>query len=274
MMVGEVIYDSARRPPPFWEEWIALWAYRDLVRQLVARDIKVRYKRSALGVAWSMLNPLLMMVVLTLVFSHLFRWNLPNYPVYLLAGTTLWNFFAQTTTLATQYLVWGGSLLTRIYVPRTVFAVSALGTGLVNLALTLIPLGLIMLVTGAPFHLTMVFLPLAVILAAAFTLGVSLLLSSVAAVFPDIIEMYQVILTAWYFLTPVFYPTEILPAQYSLWLTLNPMHHLVSAFRGPIYAGSFLSPTGFLATAILAVGVLGLGWLIFTARADKLIYRL
>jgi ABC-type polysaccharide/polyol phosphate export permease len=273
-MAGEVVYDSARRPPAFWEELKALWAYRDLIRQLVARDIKVRYKRSALGVAWTMLNPLMMMVVLTLVFSHLFRFDLPNYPVYLLSGTLLWNFFAQTTTLATQQLVWGGALLNRIYVPRTVFAVSALGTGLVNLTLALIPLGLIMLATGAPFHPALVFLPAAVLLAAAFTLGVSLLLSSAAAVFPDIIEMYQVILTAWYFLTPVFYPAKILPPEYGFWLTLNPMHHLVSAFRGPVYAGEFLSAGGFLVTAGLALGALGLGWLIFTARADKIVYRL
>jgi len=273
-MAGEVVYDSARRPPPYWEELTALWAYRDLVRQLVSRDIKVRYKRSVLGVAWTMLNPLLMMLVLTLVFSYLFRWDLPRYPVYLLSGIILWNFFAQTTTLAAQYLVWGGSLLTRIYVPRTVFAVSALGTGLVNLLLALIPLGLIMIVTGAPFYPTLVLLPLAILLAAAFTLGVSLLLSSIAVLLPDIIDMYQVILTAWYFLTPIFYPEKIFPAEYGLWLKLNPMRHFVAAFRGPIYFGTFLSAEGLLATAALAVGTLALGWLTFTARADKIIYRL
>jgi len=273
-MASEFIYDSARRPLPFWEELIALWAYRDLVRQLVARDIKVRYKRSVLGVVWTMLNPLLMMVVLTLVFSHLFRWDLPHYPVYLLSGTLLWNFFAQTTTLAAQQLVWGGALLSRIYVPRTVFAVSALGTGLVNLTLALIPLGLIMLVTGVSFHPALIFLPLSIFLAAAFTLGISLLLSSVAPLFPDIVEMYQVILTAWYFLTPIFYPVKILPPQYRFWLKLNPMHHLIAAFRGPIYEGVFLSGEGLLGTMVLALGTLSLGWFIFTKRADSIIYRL
>ncbi len=273
-MANGIVYDSARRPPSFWEELTALWAYRDLVVQLVARDVKVRYKRSVLGVAWTMLNPLLMMVVLSLVFSHLFRWDLPNYPVYLLSGTLLWNFFAQTTTLGMQQLVWGGALLNRIYVPRTVFAVSALGTGLVNLGLALIPLGLIMLATGTPFRPALLFLPAAVLLAAAFTLGVALLLSSVAVVFPDIIEMYQVILTAWYFLTPVFYPAKILPEPYGLWLGLNPMHHLLAAFRGPIYEGALPSAEAFAASAVLALGVLAAGWLTFTARADKIVYRL
>jgi ABC-2 type transport system permease protein len=273
-MARELVYDSARRPPAFWEELKALWAYRDLVRQLVARDVKVRYKRSVLGVGWTMLSPLLMMVVLTLVFSHMFRFDLPYYPVYLLAGIIFWNFFAQTTTLAAQQLIWGGSLLTRIYVPRTVFAVSALGTGLVNLVLALIPLGLIMLAAGAPFRPSLLFLPAAVALAAAFTLGVSLLLSSLAAVFPDIIEMYQVVLTAWYFLTPVFYPAKILPEEYGLWLRLNPMHHLLAAFRGPIYEGAIPGPEALAAAGLLALGTLAAGWAVFTAGADRIVYRI
>lgn len=272
--MAEAVYDSAQRPPAFWEELTALWAYRDLVRQLVARDIKVRYKRSVLGVAWTMLNPLLMMGVLTLVFSHLFRFDLPHYPVYLLAGTMLWNFFAQTTTQMMQQLVWGGALLNRIYVPRTVFAISALGSGLVNLGLGLVPLGLIMAATGAPFTPALAFLPVAILLAAAFTLGVGLLLSSLAVVFPDIIEMYQVLLTAWYFLTPVIYPSRILPEPYATWLKLNPMHHLLAAFRGPIHGGVVPSAKSLAASAALAAGILLFGWLVFTARADKIIYRL
>ncbi|WP_322799225.1 ABC transporter permease [Thermoflexus sp.] len=268
------VYDSARRPPAFWEELVALWTYRDLIYQMVARDIKVRYKRSVLGVAWTMLNPLLMMIVLTLVFSHLFRFDLPNYPVYLLSGTLIWNFFAQTTTLGMQQLVWGGGLLHRIYVPRTVFAVSSLGTGLVNLALALIPLSGIMLLTGAPFRPALAFLPVAVLQAALFTLGVSLLLSSLAAVFPDTIEMYQVLLTAGYFLTPIFYPERILPESLAIWLKFNPIHHVVAAFRGPIYWGIVPSIESIVATSIMALLVLAVGWLVFTSRAEHIIYRL
>ncbi len=114
----------------------------------------------------------------------------------------------------------------------------------------------------------------AVSLAAAFTLGVSLLLSALAALFPDVIEMYQVVLTAWYFLTPVFYPAKILPEEYGLWLRLNPMHHLLGVFRGPIYDGIIPSPYGLLGTWALAAAVLAIGWLTFTARADKIVYRL
>ena len=119
------VYDSANRPHPFWEELREIWRYRNLATQFVGRDIKTRYKRSFLGMAWTMLNPLLMMIVLTLVFSHLFRFELPRYPVYLLSALVLWNFFAQSTTAAMSQLVWGGALLTRIYMPRTIFAISS-----------------------------------------------------------------------------------------------------------------------------------------------------
>src|SRR5438093_12357629 len=121
----EPIYDSARRPLPFWEELCEAWRYRDMVVQLVARDMKVRYKRSVLGIAWTMLNPLMMMVVLTLVFSHLFRVTLPHYPIYVLSAMVLWNFFAQSTTVAMSQLVWGGALLPRIYMPRPTCALGA-----------------------------------------------------------------------------------------------------------------------------------------------------
>lgn len=273
-MAAEKVYDSDRRPPEFWEEMVALWTYRDLIYQMVARDIKVRYKRSVLGIAWTMLNPLLMMFVLTLVFSHLFRWDLPNYPIYLLSGTLLWNFFAQATTMGMQQLVWGSSLLHRIYVPRTVFAVSSVGTGLVNLALAMVPLCFIMLLTGAPFQPAVVFLPIAVLQAALFTLGVTLLLSTLAVVFPDIIEMYQVLLMAWYFLTPVFYPAKILPEPYVFWLKINPLHHLVAAFRGPIYWGTVPSLESVAVTSLMSIVVFATGWLVFTSKAEQIIYRL
>jgi ABC-2 type transport system permease protein len=267
-------YDSANRPPAFLEELAALWVYRDLVRQLVLRDIKIRYKRSVLGVAWTMLNPLLSMLVLTIVFSELFRFELPAYPVYILSGAIIWNFFAQSTTMAMQQFIWGGQLMTRIYIPRTVFAISAVGTGLVNVVLALVPLLVIMIIAGARPHATMAFLPVALFFAAAFATGVGLILSSLAAIFPDVVDMYQVLLTAWYFLTPVFYPEAIVPGAMRLWLQLNPMHHIVAAFRAPIYYGRLPSAQALGAVAVVSLATLVAGWAIFTSQAEKLVYRL
>ena len=268
------IYDSLQRGPVAWEELRGLVQYRDLIYQLVRRDVVSRYKRSALGIAWTMLNPLGMMIVLTVVFAQLFR-TVEGYPAYLLCGLVVWNFFSQTTSAAMTQMVWGSSLLQRIYMPRTAFVVSAIGTGLVNLALSLVPLLLIVVVVGLPLRWSMLFLPVSIVLLAAFSLGVGMLFSAWAIYFPDVAEMYQVALVAWLYLTPIIYPSEIIPETYRFWfLHLNPMYYMVQLFRKPVYEG--VLPTGPLLAATAAIALLSLiaGWLVFTSRADEFTYRL
>jgi ABC-type polysaccharide/polyol phosphate export permease len=268
------VYDSTKRRLPMREELVEAWRYRDLIVQLVQRDIRTRYKRSVLGVVWTMLNPLLMMAVLTLVFSSLFRFELRDYPVYLLSAQILWVFIAQTTTAAMSHLLWGGSLLTKIYVPRTVFALAAVGTGLVNLVVSIVPLLIIAAAIQAPLGPSLFLLPIPIVLTAAFALGVGLLLSTIAVVFPDIVEMYQVFLTAWYFFTPIMYPKSIIPENYQWLLNLNPAYHLVEAFRAPVYATSSAGPNTVLAAAIVSLVALVIGWVVFTSRADEIPYQL
>src|SRR5215813_10034882 len=141
-----MIYDSAKRGSPALDEIRGILQYRDLIYQLVRRDIVTRYKLSILGIGWTMLQPLGMMVVMTLVFSNLFQ-SIKGYPSYILSGLIAWTFFSQTTTAAIHQIVWGGTLLHRIYLPRTSFAVSAIGTGVINLIFSLVPLMVIMLIT-------------------------------------------------------------------------------------------------------------------------------
>ncbi len=268
------VYDSARQSLPFITELKELWRYRDLLRQLIARNIKTRYKRSVLGILWTMLNPLLMMLVLTFVFSEVFRFRIEHYAAYALAGLLLWNFFAQTTTGAMSELIWGGGFLHRIYIPRAIFAVTALGTGLVNLLLSLVPLFVIMIVTGVPVRPTILILPLPILLTAMFALGAALFLSRVAAYFADVVEMYQIFLTAWMYVTPIIYPKEIIPPKFQWFFNLNPMYHLIEIFRAPLYIGWFAGPKTMAAAATAAVFALGFGWWYFTRKADELAYRI
>jgi ABC-2 type transport system permease protein len=266
-------YDSARRQLPALEELYQIVRYRDLVVQLVARNVKTRYKRSVFGVAWTMLNPLLMMVVMTVVFSRLLRIPIPHFPVFLLSGLLVWTFFAQTTTHAVTELLWGGALLNRIYVPRTVFVASAVGTGLVNLVLGLVPLVLVMLATGLWPTAAMIFLPVPILLVAAFAAGVGLLLSALAVRFADVVDMYQVVLMAWMYLTPVFYSLDVVPAQYHWLIRLNPAYYLVEAFRVPVFAGR-LPDAAVLGYAVTAAALtLLIGWWTFTVRAEEVVYR-
>ncbi len=267
------VYDSARHQTPVLDELQEIFRYRELLAKLVSRNIKTRYKRSVLGIAWTMLSPLMMMIVMTLVFSNIFRMNLEHYPVYLLSGLVFWNFFSQTTSSAMNELVWGGSLMTRIYMPRSIFAFTALGTGLVNIVLSLIPLLLIMLVTGAPLRLSLFFLPVSILIVGMFALGVGLFLSTLGVYFTDVLEMYQIVLMAWMYFTPVIYPIEIIPASYVGAFYLNPLYYLLEVFRQPIYLGKLPDLQTLAVACLLSSLTLIFGWWFFTRKADEFAYR-
>lgn len=267
------VYDSSLRPRPFVDELVQLLRYRNLLRELISRDIKMRYKRSLLGVGWTMLHPLLTMAIMTFVFSAIFRFSIPHYPVYLLSGLLVWNFFTTSTTYAMSQLVWGGGLLNRIYLPKASFAVSAVGTAIVNLVLAVVPLLVIMLVTSAPINWTLAFLPVPIVLLAAFSLGVGLFMSSLAVYFGDALNMYEVLLTMWMYATPIFYPIDIIPARYQWVLKLNPMYHLVQLFRWPTFAAGLPPWHTVLIAVLVAGGSILIGWWFFTRKADEYAYR-
>jgi ABC-2 type transport system permease protein len=266
------VYDSSRRGIPALEEMGELFRYRNLVLQSVRRNIVVRYKRSVLGVAWTMLNPLGTTLILTFVFSKVFG-GAAHYAPYVLSGLVCWGFFAQTTSDAMANLIWGEGLLKRIYVPRTVFAVSAVGTGLVNLAFGLVPLFLVLALSGMRPGISVLFLPIPTLFLAMFSLGIGLLLSALAVYFTDIVQMYGIALTAWMYWSPVIYQVESLPEQYVWIAKLNPMYYLITLFRAPVYLGQVPSLPETAISGSIAMFTLLVGWLVFTYKADEFAYR-
>ncbi len=271
--IEPLVYDSTRPRIAILEDAVELFRYRDLLWSLVQRDLTVRYKRSVLGFLWTMLNPLFTMLVLTIVFSALFHMAVENFAVYLLAGLLLWNFFSAGTTMAMSNLVWGGGLLNKIYVPKSIFVVSAIFVNLVNLLLALVPLALIMLVTGQRFSPALSFLPIAILLTFFFALGVALCVAALAVFFVDVIDIYQVGLMILSYLTPIIYPISIVPDRFRFFIHLNPMYYFVELFRQPIYQGT-LPELGLVARAALAAVVsLVVGWWFFTRKADEFAYR-
>ena len=267
-------YNSADVRPPFIGELVELWRYRDLLRLLVTNSIKTRYKRSTLGIIWTLLNPLLNTLVLTIAFQQLMRFDVANYTIYLLVGLLFWTFFSQTTMQSMNTLIWGSNLLKRIYVPRTIFAVSVIGNGLINFLLSLIPLALIMLFMRQPFSLTLLLLPFAILLMAMFTLGLSLFISTLAVFFVDVVDIYSVLLQALFYLTPIIYPISVIPERFMIFIQLNPMTTMVSLFRSLIYYGELPSMAITLGAIGLSVVSLGVGWWVFTKRVDEFAYRL
>ncbi len=270
-----LVYDSSQSGSRSLDELRSAFNYRHLILQLTRRDITTRYRRSVLGVAWTMLNPLGMMIVLTLAFSAIFRFDTEHgFAGYVLTGYMAWTFFSQSSTAAMVNLVWGGNILRRIYIPRTSFALAAIATGLVNMILSIFPLALVLVITGVPLRATALFIPVPILLLAAFSLGVGLILSTLAVYFPDVAEMYQILLTAWMYLTPVIYPEEILPETYRLLITrTNPMYYLVKLFRLSLYNGEMPTPADWLPAVVISLSVLVVGWIIFARKSDEFAYR-
>jgi homopolymeric O-antigen transport system permease protein len=251
-----------------------IFEYRSLLRDLVVRDLKVRYKRSALGIVWTMLNPLLMMIVFTLVFAQFLRFPIQHFAVYFLCAFLLWNFFSQTTSWSTACFMGYAPLLRKIYLPKTVLILATVLSGLVNLLLSLVPLALIMVVVGHPFSASIAFIPVPLLLTALFALGLSLILAPLCVMFADISQIYQVVLVAWMYLTPIFYPVEIIPAEYRILVDANPMTYFVEAFRAPIYKG-VLPDAATMTGACISAGVsVVVGWVLFQHYSDRIAYHI
>jgi ABC-2 type transport system permease protein len=248
-----------------------LLRYRDLVRALVARELKVRYRRSAIGFLWTMLQPLLMMLVLQMVFSSLFRgFAITNYPVYALSGVLFWNFFSQSIVSSMNSLRGNAQLLQKLPVPKAVFPLATVISGVVNLVFALVPLFLILIVTGHPLTPALLFLPISIFLAALFTLGAGLLLSPLAVFFSDVVELIGVILSLLVYLTPVFYPKEVVPEKMRWVVRFNPIRSILEVFRDPIYHGK-IPPLSHLCVCVsIAVLALGFGAWVFRRSSDRI----
>jgi len=251
---------------------IELLRYRDLLRALVVRDLKVRYRRSTIGFLWTMLQPLMTMLVLSMVFSAVFRFDAPNYPVYALAGIMFWNFFNQSVITSMNSLRSNAQLLIKIPVPKAVFPVATVLAGVVNLLFAMVPLFVILLVTGHPIRPAVLFLPVAILLAALFTLGAGLLLAPMAVFFYDTVEMIGVLMTLLMYMTPVFYPMDIVPEKYLWVVRFNPIRSVLEVFRDPIYFGK-IPPLTHLTVAVSVTAVaLIVGVVAFRRSSDRIAF--
>jgi ABC-type polysaccharide/polyol phosphate export permease len=245
------------------EEWRDISQHGHLLYNLVYRDLTIRYKRSVLGFLWTMLNPMLLMIIFVVVFSALFRFALPHYETYFLSEYLPWMFFGQTTLLSMQSMAWNGALMKRVRVPKSIFTLASTLSGLVNLFLSYVPLVLIMVVLGVPVRPAILFLPVSFLILAVFTFGVSLALSAISVYFVDVREMYQVLLTALMYMSPIIYPISIVPERFQKVIQMNPLLYLLQIVRDPVYNGRVPSATMLAFTAALAAGMLIVGWSVF-----------
>ena len=248
--------------------------YKHLMRLLVKRDFISRYRKSVLGVLWSLLNPLLTMLVMSFVFSYLFRRQIDNFPVYLLSGQMVFGFYNESTTQALNSVIRSEGIIKKIYVPKYVFPVSRVLSSLVNLAFSFLAFLLVFIVTGAPFRLTMLLLPIPIVYTFVFSLGVAMLLSSMAVFFRDLRYLYSVLTLMIMYLTPIFYPVEILPASLIPFIGFNPMYHFVDYFRDLALRGTVPGLWSNMVCIGFALAALCCGVYVFMSQQEKYILYL
>lgn len=248
----------------------ALVAHRDLIRELVVRALKVRYRRSAIGFLWTMLHPLIMMLVLSLVFSQVFRFQVPNYALYALAGIVFWQFFSQTVTSCLHSLKGNARLLTKLPIPKAVFPIATVLSGLLNLGFALVPLLGIAIATGHAPTASIAFLPVGILLVALMALGLGLLLAPLSVIFSDTVEVITIVLSLLLYLTPVFYPRGIVPEQLRWAVRLNPIAAALEVFRAPIVDHALPASIDLAIAAIAAGALLAAGSWFFAVSSRRL----
>ena len=248
------------------------WKYRDLLKLLVSRDIKLKYRRSVLGYLWSVLNPLLIMIVMTVVFSTMFKRNIENFPVYLFCGQLLFNYMNTTTHQAIFSISGNAALLKKTYLPKYIFTVAKITSGTVDLVFSLGALIIVILATGAKFTWAMLLFPLVLVQLYIFCIGLGLFLSQANVFFKDTQFIYNAITTAWMYLTPIFYPIDALP-DWLMWMVkhLNPMYFYIGQFRDLIWSGQLPGPMITLAGWGTALLMLCVGVWSFMRSKDKFI---
>ena len=249
--------------------------YKSLLKKLVIRDIKVRYRKSFLGLIWTVLNPLLMMCVISLVFSNLFKTEIENYPVYVLLGMIVFNCNSEATNQALISIVDNAALIKKIYIPKYLFPVSKVISSLVNLGFSFVALLIVMLVTGAPFRWNLILVIIPTVYLLMFSVGLSLILASVNVYFRDMTHLYSgVLITAWTYLTPIFYTISIVPKNMRGIMQGNPMYHYVTFFRNIIMDGIYPGLNENLYCFSLGLGMLLIGIIVFKRLQDNFILHM
>ena len=248
--------------------------FRPLLKELVARDIKIKYRRSVLGVLWTLLNPLLMMAVLALVFSNLFKFDIENYPVYILSGQVIYNFFSESTTSAMSAIIENASLLKKVYIPKYMFVFSRVLSSIINVLASHCALLIVMLVTGIEIHWTMVLFFIPMLLLAVFCLGVGLILAAASVKFRDIMHLYGVFTTAFMYLTPVIYALSLLPHWLYIIVRINPITNYLMMYRDLMINGVMMNPVHLVTGIAEAFIVLVIGLAFFAKKQDTFILDL
>ena len=245
--------------------------YRYLLGNLISRDLKVKYRRSFLGLMWSVLNPLLMALVINAVFSNIFKFKIDYFIVYYLTGSLIFNFMSEATSTSLTSVINAASLIKKVYIPKYIFPLEKCLFAFVNMLFSCVALIVVILIVRMPVHLTALMFFFPMICTLIFSMGMSLILSSINVFFRDVGHLYSVWTVAWMYLTPVIYPVDVLPERILPLMKLNPMYHYVTYFRDVVMYGVIPGLNAHLICLLFAFTFLGIGLVMFKKQQDRFI---
>lgn len=252
----------------------AIQKYRFLIKQLVDRDFKAKYKRSVLGIFWSFLNPLLNMAVQYVVFSNMFRFDIPYFPVYLLCGNVVFSYFSESCGMALTSIVGNAGLIKKVYVPKYIYPLTRIISSLINLLISLIPLFAAALFSGLIPTKAYLLLPFPLLCLALFCLGLGMLLAAAMVFFRDVQFLWGVLTTIWMYLTPIFYPVSALPEVIQTVVKMNPLYLYLTFVRSCVIDGISPEPMMYAKCAIISLVMLVIGAFVFKKSQDNFVLYL
>ena len=272
LFISFCLYQILKKKKNSADEMLNIFVrYRFLLSQLVGKEFKLKYRRSYLGIAWSLINPLLMMIVVSAVFSFVFRFNIENFPAYLILGQTMFNFFSEATQLSLLSIVQSGQLVKRVYVPKCIFPLSRVLSSAVNFLITFISVIIVFAYYKIYPNILILYLPLFMAYFFVFTFGICLILSTIEVFMRDILHLYSVVLTALGYVTPIFYPVDSLSPLMITLLNFNPLYHFLKYYRNILFYHQCPTVTDNAICLGLALVSLVIGMLCFFKNQKKFI---
>lgn len=245
--------------------------YRYLLIELVKKNIKIKYRRSVLGIFWSLMEPLLFMIVLTIIFSTLFKSDIANYPIYLLTGRLAFTFFSDGSSQSMDSILINRGTIKKLYVPKYIFTLSVVLSSLVTYLLSLIVLFAVMIATTTPFTTFMFLAVVPTVLLLIFTIGVGLILATYTVFFRDIKHLYGVFLTLLLYASAIFFPADIIPAQFQIFLQINPLFVYIEMLRDAFLYATWFDPIQLIYGTIVAIVSLVIGIIVLYKNQDRFI---
>lgn len=248
--------------------------YFFVIKELTSREIKRKYSRSYLGIIWSVLNPLLMMGLLSMIFSQLFKRSIENYPIYYLTGYILWQMFTGATNAAMTTLVDNKMLLIKVKLPMEIFVLARVYTALVNLGYSLIAYVVMLFIFGIRLNWMMLFSPVIVLLLLMFSLGIAFVLSSAYVFFGDVKHLYSVVLTLWMYCSAIFYPVDQMHGVIRSVIEMNPIFNYIDALRNVVIYGVLPPAWEIVRMVVWAAVVYAIGFFIFRKNKNKVMQKI